>query len=30
MKALCCSKNIQTLHGDRFEYYEQVSQLGRL
>jgi hypothetical protein len=25
-----CSKNIQTLHEDIFEYFEQLSQLGRL
>jgi hypothetical protein len=28
MKAFLFYKNIQTLHGARFEYFEQLSQLG--
>jgi hypothetical protein len=30
MEAFYCSKNIKTLHGARFEYFEQLSLLGRL
>jgi hypothetical protein len=30
MEAFSCSKNIQILHGARFVYYEQLSQLGQL
>jgi hypothetical protein len=29
-EALSCCKNIQTLHDSRFEYFEQLYQLGRL
>jgi hypothetical protein len=30
MEAFPCLKNIQSLHSARFEYFEQLSQLGRL
>jgi hypothetical protein len=29
-EAFMYSKNVQTLHAARFEYFEQLSQLGRL
>jgi hypothetical protein len=28
MEAFPCSNNTQTLHGARFEHFEQLSQLG--
>jgi hypothetical protein len=30
MKALSCSKYIQTLYAARFQYFEQLSKLGQL